>query len=268
MKLRLLPSAFHRSHPDAVAPVSQPLTTFVVSGAQGAGPLAIDAGSLGLVGEADQMADLREVLLTHAHIDHVATLPMWVEAVLSQGRAPVRVHATSATVAALRTHFFNDVLFPDLERIAGPSGTPLLELCEVPSDAPFPLAGFSVRPFPTAHPVPTHGFVLDDGEGAVLFGADGGPSESLWEAARSTERLRAIVLETSFPDPLLDVASSSGHLTPSLLRAELGRAPEGVHVLVHHLKPAHRDPITRAIEAIDDPRVRLLVPGVEVILEG
>ena len=30
------------------------------------------------------------LIFTHSHIDHVATLPMWIEACLSQGRAPVR----------------------------------------------------------------------------------------------------------------------------------------------------------------------------------
>ena len=94
MRLRLLPSSFPGSSdaaPPASAPsgpastgraAAQPLTSFVVEGA-GAGPLAVDAGSVGLVGEPDDMGRIEGLVLTHAHIDHVASLPMWVEALLS-----------------------------------------------------------------------------------------------------------------------------------------------------------------------------------------
>lgn len=266
MKLRLLPSAFLRSAPGAIAPTAQPLTTFIVHGANGAGPLAIDAGSLGLVGEADQMTEVREVLLTHAHIDHVATLPMWAEALLALDRAPVVVHATVAVIQSLRAHLFNDVLFPDFERLRMDDGRPLLEYRVVPEDEPFTLAGFEIRAFRTDHPVPTHGYLVDDGTDAVLFGADGGPSDALWRLARGAERLRAVVLEASFPNRMAKIARGSGHLTPALLCSEAARAPEGVRVLVTHLKPAYREEVARALLTDDGPPVELVQPGVEIEL--
>lgn len=266
MKIRLLPSAFHRDLPDSPAPGAQPLTSFLVTGAGGAGPLAIDAGSLGLVGDPEDMVRVRDVVLTHCHIDHVATLPMWIEGCLSEGRAPARVHAARDTIEALRTHLFNGVLFPDFEKLEDDQGRALLEWGEIPDEGEFSLAGFQLESIPAEHPVPTRGFLVDDGESSVIFAADSGPNPELWATAASRPGLAAVVLETSFPDELEDLALGAGHLTPSLLAEELRQAPRDVRVLVTHLKPAYRDPVARAIQALDDPRVEMLEPGVEVEL--
>ena len=41
--------------------------------------LAIDAGVLGFYGEAKDQARVRDVLITHTHADHIASLPIFVE---------------------------------------------------------------------------------------------------------------------------------------------------------------------------------------------
>ncbi len=261
MNLRLLPSAFHRPPPGSTVPLAQPLSSYLISGANGAGPLAVDAGSLGLVGEAIDMARVRELVLTHAHIDHVASLPMWIESLLSVGRAPVRVHGSVETVAILREHLFNDRLYPDLERLTQDDGRTLLELVEFPLEEPFQLAGFTLTAFEVDHPVPTHGFMVDDGMDAILMGADTGPTDRLWELALGTPRVRAVVLEASFPDRLVGLARGAGHLTPELLRGELTKAPGDVRILITHMKPAYREEVCEAVRALGDDRVQLLRPG-------
>lgn len=266
MKLRLLPSSFHRNAQNAALPPAQPLTSFVVEGAGGAGPLAIDAGSVGLVGEPEDMARVRGLVLTHSHIDHVASLPMWIEALLSLDRAPVRVHATQGTIEALREHLFSGPLFPDFEKLREADGRPLLEFVTILAEETFELAGFDVTAIPVEHPVPTHGLLVDDGEDAVLFGADSGPTKRLWEIAAEAPRLRAVVLETSFPDRMQAIADGAGHLTPTTLAAELNRAPADVRVLVTHMKPAYRGDVLEALGALDDGRLRVLDPGVELEL--
>lgn len=264
MFLRLLPCSFHRTPKSEGIPPSQPLTSFVLRGANGAGPLAIDAGSLGLVGEAEDMARVREVLLTHAHIDHIATLPMWIEAVLSKGRAPVKVHATAATIQALRAHFFNNVLFPNFEELSEADGRALMQFVEVTPGQAFEIAGFQVQGFEVDHPIPTTGYYATDGEAGIVFAADSGPTNRLWEVAASAPNVRAVVLETSFPDWMEAIAESAGHLTPSLLKQELKKAPEDARILVTHMKPAYRAEILRSIAQIRDRRIEVIEPGVDI----
>ena len=133
----------------------------------------------------------------------------------------------------LRRHLFSGDLFPDFESITEPDGRPLIELVPFPVEEDFDLAGFRVRAFPVHHPVPTHGLVVDDGEDAVVFGADSGPTDRLWEVTGETPRVRAIVIEASFPARMQAIADGSGHLTPATLATELAKAPPGVEILVN-----------------------------------
>ena len=53
-------------------------------------------------------------------IDHVAALPLMLDAVSSLRSTPVQVHALPATIAALRAHIFNNVIWPDFSRTPVP----------------------------------------------------------------------------------------------------------------------------------------------------
>jgi cAMP phosphodiesterase len=51
--------------------------------------------------------------------------------------------------------------------------------------------------------------------------------------------LKALLLETSFPNRLQSLADLSGHLTPATMAAELAKfRRNGTSVLLYHLKPA------------------------------
>jgi phosphoribosyl 1,2-cyclic phosphodiesterase len=67
LKVRLLPSS---PQPFRQA---QELTTYLIDDA-----LAIDAGSVGLALPPEAMRKVRDVVITHAHIDHIASLPILV----------------------------------------------------------------------------------------------------------------------------------------------------------------------------------------------
>ncbi len=81
----------------------------------------IDAGTG--VGELtrDDMLRIEHVFLTHSHLDHVAGLPLMVDTMACDriGR-PVHVHALPQTIAALRAHVFNGVIWPDFSCLPSP----------------------------------------------------------------------------------------------------------------------------------------------------
>ena len=74
------------------------------------GRVLIDAGTG--VGDLtlEEMRQIDHVLLTHSHLDHVAALPLMLDAVSSLRSTPVQVHALPATIAALQAHVFNNVI--------------------------------------------------------------------------------------------------------------------------------------------------------------
>ena len=83
-------------------------TSFLIDGR-----ILIDAGTG--VGDLtlDEMQAVDDVFLTHSHLDHIAALPMMLDAVASRRAEPLRLHALPDTIAALQQHIFNDVIWPD-----------------------------------------------------------------------------------------------------------------------------------------------------------
>lgn len=233
-------------------PVSgQYLTTFLLDDV-----VAIDAGSLGFRGSPAEQARVGHIFLTHSHADHVASLPLFVESVHASGAPPVVVRGHADTLRCLRTDVFNDRIWPDYIRLEAEG--PFLRLEEVRAEETVEVGGLRVTPVPVDHVVPALGYVVDDGTAAVVFGGDGGPTGRLWEIARRHDRLRAVFLETTFPDEQSELARLTKHLTPRLLAGELRKLDRDVRVLVMHLKAGHRDAVARQIEALDDPRIALV----------
>lgn len=75
--------------------------------------ILIDAGTG--VGDLtlEEMRQIDHVFLTHSHLDHIAALPLMLDAVSSLRSQPVQVHALAATIAALQAHVFNNIVWPD-----------------------------------------------------------------------------------------------------------------------------------------------------------
>src|SRR6516162_3190664 len=55
--------------------------------------LAIDAGCLGFYHSAQEQARIRHLLITHTHIDHMASLPIFVENAYEGKTDCVTIHA-------------------------------------------------------------------------------------------------------------------------------------------------------------------------------
>ncbi len=71
MKFQLLPSSFNEN---GSASLHQHLTCFVIDDF-----LAIDAGSLAMATNEVQKKQIRNVVLTHTHLDHIAGLPLFID---------------------------------------------------------------------------------------------------------------------------------------------------------------------------------------------
>lgn len=246
--------------PSAVAPGEEArgsfLTTYLVNRS-----LAIDAGGLGLIGDLAVQAAVTDVFLTHSHMDHIATLPLFLDAVFDG--PPVTIHAGAATIESLRGDVFNDRVWPDFLS-ARIGGRPLARLNVLEPLRPVVVesAGLTVTPVPVDHAVPTLGLLLEAPDGtAVAVPSDTGPTDEFWRQARARPGLGGVFLECSFPDALGIVAQRSKHLTPALFAAELRKLGRTVPTIVVHRKPRHQDEVARELAALGLPGVALGEPS-------
>ena len=182
--------------------------------------VAIDAGGLGFMGDLSAQSRVRDVFITHSHIDHIATLPIFLETVFQSSDRCVTLHAGAATLESLRQDVFNDRIWPDF--IA-------MSKREVPSSrsrfwspaGSVEVTGLRLTPIAVDHVVPTLGFLVEAPGVTVAIPSDTGPTESFWRAVGEAADLKAVFLEASFPDAMSDLAVIPRHLTPTMFAAEV-----------------------------------------------
>jgi 3',5'-cyclic-nucleotide phosphodiesterase len=222
--------------------------------------LAIDAGSITSTLSLNDQTKVRDVLVSHAHLDHTCSLPFLIDNNFTVPGFSVRILGLPEVVASMKTHLFNHQTWPDFTCLPN-HRAPVLRLLKMLPGRCYRVAGLKVRAVPVSHVVATAGFIIEDRRSAIAYTADTGPTRRFWQALRRVDKLRAVIAETSYPDDLQDLASASGHLTPSLLKGELEKLGRDVPVYVYGAKPRQLARIERQLRALGDPRVRLLSPG-------
>lgn len=250
MRVRLLPSSC--GVPD---PGPQFLSSYLVGD-----EIAIDGGSVGLQADLSIQRGVRHVFLTHAHLDHVASLPILLENTYQPGPDCVEVLASAGTLAEVRRNLFNGQAWPDFIGLSTPDDRFVTETVLEPL-ATVSRAGCRVTPVPVAHGVDTLAMIVDDGRACIAFAADTGPTDLLWSLLAERPNVRGVFLECSFPNALSALAARCGHLTPATFAQQAHRLPAGIRMLVVHRKAAHAETVAKELAAIGLPGVEIAVPG-------
>jgi cAMP phosphodiesterase len=80
--------------------------------------IAIDAGTIGMLWPFERQQKIEHVFLSHSHIDHIASLPLFLDSIYRPGPTCPSVYACPATIKCLREDIFNDRLWPDFIRLS------------------------------------------------------------------------------------------------------------------------------------------------------
>lgn len=252
MKLQLLPSTI-QSNGSAIR--GQHYTCIVINDS-----VAVDAGCLATSVSDEQRAAIRDVVLTHAHLDHIAGLPLFIDDLFATLKEPIRIHATSDVIEALEHNVFNWTIYPRFSELKNQFG-PVLEYREVKDGMPFRAAGLTITPLPVNHKVPSSGFVIDDGTATIAMTGDTAEMDEFWKRAREFDDLTALFIECAFPDELSGLADISHHLTPKRMFAELDKFTCECPIYIVNLKPQYRDTIASQINAQNTRNVSILEVG-------
>nr|WP_285222466.1 MULTISPECIES: 3',5'-cyclic-nucleotide phosphodiesterase [unclassified Halomonas] len=201
----------------------------------------------------EQMSGLKNILLTHAHIDHIASLPLLIDSLfesLVSRRQALTVYALPDVIKALQTHIFNHVIWPDFTQLPSPEH-PVLRYMPLTHWHMYTFDDtVSVTPFPVTHGVPTCGYWISSPTGAVAFSGDTGLSDITIQSLNRLGALDTLVIECAFPNDLDCLAESAYHLTPQRLAELVNRvAIPPKKLLITHLKPPYRSKIIQQLNA-------------------
>jgi cAMP phosphodiesterase len=220
--------------------------------------ILVDAGTVGGALSVVEQAEIEHALISHAHLDHTVGLTYLVDtmAMLTPERH-VTVASLGPVIDSLRTHAFNDMLWPDFTAIPSIS-RPVLVFRALVEEAEARVGELWVTPVPVDHTVPTTGYVIHDGETGFAYSGDTGPTERLWRVAREMRGLKALIVETAFPNRLDALARVSGHLTPDMLQREIDKMPQDLPIWIFHIKPQLFEETAEELAKIDSTRLQTL----------
>jgi len=231
------------------------LPSFLINGC-----LLLEAGSVTSALPLGAQSGIEHVLISHAHLDHLVALAFLVDNIQSAHSAAGRMSSvTTASLAPviedIRTHCFNNRLWPDFTKLPTVE-EPVLRLEALKERDATKFGEVTVIPVPVHHAVPATGFILHDGKSGFVFSGDTGPTTELWKVAHDVRGIRAILVETAFPNRLESRARVSGHFTPALLQREMDKMPDAP-LWVYHIKPAYYEETVEELERLGG-RVHIL----------
>ena len=221
-------------------------TSFLIDGR-----ILIDAGTG--VGDLspDEMQAVDDVFLTHSHLDHIAALPLMLDAVASRRAEPLRLHALPATIAALQQHIFNDIIWPDFSRIPS-QNRPFVRYQPLQMGQCLQVAGVDIEVLPARHTVPAVGYAVRGRSGWWAYSGDTGPNPALWQRINQLP-VAMLVIETAFSNHESALAQRSQHLAPHTLAQELAQLNHGrpCPIYITHTKPSETQLIVEQVRRFD-----------------
>jgi len=256
VKIKLLPS--HVDSEGRATP-EQHLTCFVIDDC-----VAVDAGSIAIALTRDQRRQVRDIILTHTHMDHIATLPIFIDDLYASLREPIRIHATQQIIDSLERDVFNWSVYPRFSQLENAYG-PVMEYVPIPLREEFVVAHLRMTAIPVDHVVPTVGLIVADDKAVVAFSSDTQETEEFWEVINRSPQLSALIVESSFPNSMEHLAKDARHLTPATLANELSKLSpknnDALEILAVHIKPAYRETVVEELHALGITRLHVMEPG-------
>jgi ribonuclease BN (tRNA processing enzyme) len=200
----------------------------------------------------EEMRGIDHVFLTHSHLDHVAALPLMVDAIAAQRKTPLRIYALQGTIAALKAHVFNDLIWPDFSRIPTPEA-PLISFHEIQVGEVLGIGEVRIEALPAVHTVPAVGYAVSAaGSEWWVFSGDTERNPAFW-ARINQMNVGMLVIETAFSNREKDLAQRSLHLSPHVLAQELECIDKSNYfpIYITHTKPSETDLIMAEIQRFD-----------------
>lgn len=208
------------------------------------------------------MQAIRQVFMTHSHLDHTAGLPLLIDSVFeARLEDPLSVYGRRETLTAIREHIFNWVLWPDFTMLPT-AEAPVMHFHDMPVGSTVEIGDRRITSFDVNHTVPGVGYIVESGGKVFAFSGDTASNDTFWNALNALPRLDLLVVETAFGNRNQELAWLARHYCPKTLAADIGKLKHDPDIWITHLKPGAEDEIFQEVlEAIPDRRLHRLMGG-------
>ncbi len=231
--------------------------------------LLLDAGTIGSVLTEEEQWQIRNIFITHAHLDHIRGIPALADNIIVKNlKHQVDVFATTSVIDALHTHLFNGIIWPDFTALPT-AEEPVLRFNIIEAGVPVVIGNvnfeengdnkYKIRAIPVHHTVPAVGYIVEHAGKRLVYTGDTGPTNEIWSYASGAD---ALIVEVSFPNSQESLSLLTQHLCCSLLEKELAKIqvlPK--RILITHPKPQY-------YEIIKDEIMQMGIRQIELLRDG
>jgi len=222
--------------------------------------MLLDAGTIGSrLSESGQWR-LRNILITHSHLDHIKGIPFLADnIIIGNSQQTFTIFGIKETLDSLSENLLNDKIWPDFTKISAHID-PVITMKKITAGRAFKINGYTITACRVNHTVPAVGYIVEDSKGSVLvYTGDTGPTDGIWKKAGGAD---AVIVEVSFPNAMEALALKTGHLTSELLKTELRKMKElPDRIYITHPKPQYIKQIKSEIKKIKIGKIELLKDG-------
>jgi ribonuclease BN (tRNA processing enzyme) len=221
--------------------------------------LLLDAGTIGSVLTEEEQWGLKNIFITHSHLDHIRAIPALADNIIIKNLShTVKVFSIADVISAMQNHLFNNIIWPDFSVIPSPE-KPVISFEPIETGIEYTVADYRIRAIPVNHTVPAVGYRVCKGPITLVYTGDTGPTDEIWSYVSGVD---ALIVEVSFPNNMEQLALLTKHLTCSLLSIELEKiAILPKRIFITHPKPQYYDLIRSEIESLGLQQIELLHDG-------
>jgi ribonuclease BN (tRNA processing enzyme) len=235
------------------------LTSFLVNDR-----ILIDAGNVVAKLSAEEQSKITDILVSHSHLDHIKDIPLLCDNFVDIPHKKVNVYALKETIDALKNNLFNNIIFPDFAVI--PLKDPVVVYHEVEPNKEFYLDHIKFTAIKVNHTVPNVAYILENQGRCFVFISDTYATSEIYQIINELPKVDFVIIETSFPNNLQELAKVSKHLTPKLMAREIAKIKDNnIKIYIYHLKPKFAEEITEEINSLQtDKQIEILREGMVI----
>jgi phosphoribosyl 1,2-cyclic phosphodiesterase len=223
--------------------------------------ILIDAGTgLGDL-NLQAMSSIRHIFLTHSHLDHVTSIPFLVDTLFDTIKVPIIVHGQAATIDALQSHIFNNIIWPDFACLPN-SDNPVMKYEIMQPGDIVEINNQKIEMIQVNHIVPGVGYRVESETGSFAFSGDTTTNDTFWDALNKHDKLDLLFVESAFPNKDIKLCHLSGHYCAELLGPDVAKLKHQPAVYITHNKPgAEKQIFSECQKAITTHTIHSLSAG-------
>lgn len=206
--------------------------------------LLIDAGS-GLERlPLEEQKKIHTVVLTHSHLDHHSHLAFLANNLVQDFSQPITVIGTRETIQAIKSHIYNDIIWPDFSVIPEPDRPVIQFRIQAPHEE-FEVEGVRMILIQVNHSVPTVGVWAEQEADQYRFAFTGDcfTNDNFWNQLNVLPPVEDLIADCQYRDDQYELAAIAKHYHPKALAEDLKKLHYKPRLILSHIPDHDRDNI-------------------------